>query len=177
MTKLTVPTCEASGQPPPVNCAPVHACSPFATPGDSVVPTGSTISARRTWAWPAGSVSATVAPLGTTRCVVSSVADSDGANGTWSQPVGVKEADCVVSASIVVVAGAHDVGSVMKLASRVRSSALMGSPPVCSCAIVESSPPSGRRVIAASLRTSGNRPSSSIAIPSRAGSPGSGSRL
>ena len=46
------------------------------------MPTGSTISARRTWAWPAGSVSATVAPLGTTRCVVSSVADSDGANGT-----------------------------------------------------------------------------------------------
>ena len=87
------------------------------------MPTGSAISARRTCDCRRAASSATVAPLGTTRWVVSSAAVTPGVNGTFAQPVGVKDADAVVSASIVVVAGAHDVGSVMKVLSSVRSSA------------------------------------------------------
>src|SRR4051794_22528330 len=104
--KLTVPICDAAGQPAPANCAAVHACRPLATPGESVVPTGSAISARLTCESPGWSFSVTVAPLGTARRVVSSVGVTDGRKGTLSQSVGVKNADCAVpSASIVVVAG------------------------------------------------------------------------
>jgi hypothetical protein len=110
--------------------------------------------------------------------VVSSVGVTVGRKGTLAQPVGVNVACWVEpAATIVVVAGMHDVGIVMKALLSVRSSASTDSPPDCSWAIVESSPPSGRSAIAASLRTSGMMPSSSIAMPSRAGSPGSGSRL
>ena len=77
-----------------------------------------------------------------------------------------------MSASIVAVAGAHEVGSRMKPAFRVRSSEVSGSPPVSSWAIVESSPPSGRSVTAASFLSSPR-----MAMPSRAGSPGSGATL
>ena len=90
-------------------------------------------------------------------------------NGTWSQPVGVNVA---LSEFSVTVAGAHDVGKVMNSLSSVRPIELMGRPPVWSSAIVESRPPSGRRRIDASFLTS-----PMIAMPSRAGSPGSGSRL
>ena len=147
VAKLTVPTCEAAGQPASdANCASVHATSPFATPGESVVPTGSTISARRTCEFPSGSVRATVAPLGTTRWVVSSAVVTPGANGTFAQPVGVNVDDALASASMVVVAGPQDVGSVMKALSSERSSAESPSGPGSSAAIVESSPPSGRSV-------------------------------
>ena len=91
MTKLTVPTWAPAGQPGPANCASLQPSRPFATPGESVVPSGSTISARLTCESPAGSASVTVAPLGTARCRFSSVADTDGVNGTFSQPVGVKD--------------------------------------------------------------------------------------
>ena len=83
--------------------------------------------------------------------MVSSAASTVGLNGTWSQPVGVKLA---LSPLSVTVAGAHDVGSVMKSLSSVSCIELTGRPPVCSCAIVESSPPSGRRLIDASFLTS-----------------------
>src|SRR3954454_14391191 len=112
--KLTVPICDAAGQPAPANCAAVHACRPLATPGESVVPTGSAISARLTCESPGCRPSVTVAPLGTARCVVSSVGVTVGRNGTLAQPVGVKVANRVVpSASIVIVAGRHEVGIVM----------------------------------------------------------------
>ena len=78
MTKLTVPTCDAAGQAVASNCAAVQATSPFATPGESVVPTGSTISVRRTCESPSGSLSVTVAPLGTARWVVSREASTAG---------------------------------------------------------------------------------------------------
>src|SRR3954451_6231499 len=61
--KLTVPICDAAGQPAPANCVAVHACRPLATPGESVVPTGSAISARLTCGAPFWRAGVTVAPL------------------------------------------------------------------------------------------------------------------
>src|SRR3954451_19150502 len=112
VSNRTLPTCDAAGQPAPSNCAWVQAARPSATPGDSAVPTGSAISVRRTCDWLGGSVSVTVAPLGTARCVVSSWAPMPGLKGTVAQPVGVNCADSPLSTT---VAGWHDVGSVMKL--------------------------------------------------------------
>ena len=132
VSKLTVPTWLAAGQATAANWSAVQATRPSATPGESVVPTGSAISARRTWESSAGWLSVTVAPVGATRCVVSSDAVSAGRNGSLAQPVGVNVADCTVSASIVVVAGRHDVGIVMNVLFSVRSSELTGSPPVAS---------------------------------------------
>ena len=134
------------------------------------MPSGSTISARLTCESPAGSESVTVAPLGTARCRFSSAADTDGVNGTFSQPVGVKEA---LSPLSVTVAGAHEVGSVMKLLfsvrPRLRERQAAGA---AASAIVDVSPPSGRSVTDAWFLI---RPR--IEMPSRAGSPGFGSRL
>ena len=139
MAKLTVPICDASGHAVAANCASEQTSRPSATPGESVVPSGSMISARRTCACriapPSGTVSEIVAPLGTTRLVVSSATATAGVNGTASQPVGVKLADSGAfgGTSIVVVAARHDVGSVMKLLESVRLSALS----VVSGALVE----------------------------------------
>src|SRR3954462_5637612 len=115
--KLTVPICDAAGQPAPANCAAVHACRPLATPGESVVPTGSAISARLTCESPFSRRSVTVAPLGTARCVVSSLAVTEGWNGPLSQLVGMKVADAraLCGPWIVVTAGSHDVGNVMNV--------------------------------------------------------------
>jgi hypothetical protein len=103
-----------------------------------------------------------------------------GRNGTLAQPVGVKDADCVAaSASIVIVACRHDVGIVMNAASSVRSSAATPKPPSSRSAIVESSPPSGRSVADAWLRTasSGSGGTGMTSMPSLAGSSGPGARL
>src|SRR3954468_14829972 len=178
--KLTVPICDAAGQPAPEKSAAVQACRTLATPGESVVPTGSTISARLTGESPGWRFRVTFAPLGTARRVVSSVGVTDGRNGTPPQPVGVNVADCVVpSASIVIVAGPHDVGIVMNAASSVRSSAATPKPPSSRSAIVESSPPSGRNAADAWLRTasSGSGGTGITSMPSRAGSFGPGARL
>ena len=133
------------------------------------MPSGSTISARLTCESPGGSESVTVAPLGTARCWLSSTADTDGVNGTFSQPVGVKEA---LSPLSVTVAGAHEVGIVMKLLFSVSPRLVSGRPPVLSAAMVDVSPPSGRRLTDAWFLI---RPR--IEMPSRAGSPGLGARL
>jgi hypothetical protein len=114
--------------------------------------------------------------LGTTRWVVSSFAPTAGVKGTFAQPVGVNVADCVVSASIVVVAGMQDVGSVMNVLESVRSSDVSDvSGPLSSWGIVESRPPSGRSETVAWLRTW--MPSAATSMPSRAGSPVWGTRL
>ncbi len=68
--------------------------------------------------------------------------------------MGVKLACCgsLCAASTTVVAGPQDVGSVMNELSSVRSSELIAWPSVVfSVAIVESRPPSGRTLTAASL--------------------------
>ena len=90
-------------------------------------------------------------------------------NGTFSQPVGVKES---LSPLSVTVAGAHEVGIVMKLLLSVRPRLVSGRPPVLTLAIVDRSPPSGRRVAEAWFLI---RPK--IEMPSRAGSSGLGWRL
>ncbi len=95
-------------------------------------------------------------------------------NGTFAQPVGVNVADAVVSATIVVVAGMHEVGSVMNVLSSVRSSAARPSAAVVERSDRRVQPAVGaqrhRRLVLA--RTRG-----SDVMPSRAGSPGCGARL
>ena len=132
------------------------------------MPTGSVISVLLTFALFAGTVSVTVAPLGTARCVVSSSAATRGSNGTVPQPVGVNESDWPLS---VTVAGRHDVGSVMNVSLSVRPRLETGKG-VLNEAIVESSPPSGRRLTDAWFLISPR-----TEMPSRAGSSAFGWRL
>ena len=124
------------------------------------------MSVRLTWLLPAGSLRVTVAPLGAARWVVSSVAATLGLNGTFWQPVGVKLA---LSALTVTVAGRHEVGSVMKALSSVRRRLETA---IGSSSVVESRPPSGRRLTDAWFLI---RPR--MLMPRRAGSSALGSRL